>query len=606
MQLPFSKQLLAAALVAIVAPSATVIGAQSFSEFVSQPRTLHIAEEFGPPPGGDSSPTGMPGPNTGAPPPFGDFRQAPPPGSQPGMPPGGDPSFPPREDQPFSPESQPPTSAGPQPVNTRGICPAMPVRECPPDMQSISETTPGGCSIQKCIPKGERGERKEERREERRDDRGRMESPPGLEKCARSVLGDAFDQLKSGGPQLSEDQKKMIHEKCGSFRGGERGEQPSQGQFPGRGEFRGQTPSGEFPGRGEGLDRAPGSGGFGPGGQSGDMMGPGGEQQRFGPSDEEMEKMEKERKTRMLQEMKRNLKGMEQGLRMIERGIKVCVAAKIDATAGDAALAKIKEVIAKVKTAEDPEELQDIMMDLPEHFDGARELVEMCHRLRELPRITKQLSSEVKRIEREIKSVTAQVKRSKLDLTDQLNDITAGLTAIKATLTEVGQVKTAEDFDDAMEKLESLRETFDELQEKIGAVRGVLNIGRGIIDAKREIRNAERLVTSLKRRKVDTTALTAIITEGKGLVAEIESLGKQKPLDPDAIHEKFEQLEDLGSRADEMIAKLQGKEIRPSTGPQFSRSPVEGTKLPDSFRQFSPQEKESANESSELESLLGF
>ncbi len=83
-----------------------------------------------------------------------------------------------------------------------------------------------------------------------------MDAPSGLEGCAKSVLGDAFDQLKGGGLQLSEEQKKAVHEKCGSFRGGERREQPSQGQqFPGRGEFRGQTPGGEFPGRGEGLAR---------------------------------------------------------------------------------------------------------------------------------------------------------------------------------------------------------------------------------------------------------------------------------------------------------------------------------------------------------------
>lgn len=495
----------------------------------------------------------------------------------------------------------------------------MPVIDCPADTQSIFERNRDGCSIQKCIPKGESGERKkEERRDEHREDRGRMDAPPGLEGCAKDILGeDAYAQLRKGELQLSEEQKKLISEKCQQFKR----ETKSSGSFPGRGEFKGQPPGGEFPGRGEGLDRAPGASGderrtcrindvevpgpcpesSGPGGGEGGMMGPGG----FGPSEEDMARMEKEQKSRMLQDMKRGLRGMEQGLRMMERGISACRKAKVDTTDPEAALAKIKEIIAQVKTAEDPDALMEIMQELPELFDGAREHVEACHRLGEIPRITKQLGREIKRLEGEHRRLVSQVKRAKLDLQEQLDEIAAGIAEIKAVLAEVGQVKSVEAFEAAMEKLEGLRETFEDLQEKIDAVRSVLNVKRAITDAKREIRNVERFIGSLKRKGVDTSELSAMVAAGKALVAELEVLAKQKPLDVDALHEKFEQLEDLGQRAEEALANLRGLKIEDKFGPKFSKSTVSDVKLPDAFRQFEKKESEEAAPS-ELESLLGF
>lgn len=486
----------------------------------------------------------------------------------------------------------------------------MPVIDCPADTQSIFERNQDGCSIQKCIPKRESGERKEERRDEHREDRGRMEAPPGLEGCAKDILGeDAYAQLRKGELQLSEEQKKLIGEKCQQFKR----EMKSPGSFPGRGEFKGQPPGGQFPGQGQGLESAPGAGGFGPGGPGspsggmmggggeGGMMGPGG----FGPSEEDMARMEKEQKARMLQDMKRGLRGMEQGLRMMDRGISACRKAKVDTTDPEAALAKIKEIIAQVKTAEDPDALMEIMQELPELFDGAREHVEACHRLGEIPRITKQLGREIKRLESEHRKLVSQVKRAKLDLQEQLDEIAAGVTEIKTVLTEVGQVKNVEAFEAAMEKLEGLRETFENLQEKIDAVRSVLNVKRAITEAKREIRNVERFIGMLKRKGEDTSELSAMVAAGKALVAELEALAKQKPLDVDALHEKFEQLEDLGQRAEEALANLRGLKIEDKFGPKFSKSTVSDVKLPDAFRQFEKKESEEAAPS-ELESLLGF
>lgn len=428
-----------------------------------------------------------------------------------------------------------------------------------------------------------------------------MDAPPGLEGCAKDILGEeAYAQLRKGELQLSEEQKKLISEKCQQFKR----ETKSSGSFPGRGEFKGQPPGGQFPGQGQGLEGAPGAGGFGPGGPGGGeggMMGPGG----FGPSEEDMARMEKEQKSRMLQDMKRGLRGMEQGLRMMERGISACRKAKVDTTDPEAALAKIKEIIAQVKTAEDPDALMEIMQELPELFDGAREHVEACHRLGEIPRITKQLGREIKRLEGEHRKLVSQVSRAKLDLQGQLDEIAAGVAEIKAVLAEVGQVKSVEAFEAAMEKLEGLRETFENLQEKIDAVRSVLNVKRAITDAKREIRNVERFIGMLKRKGVDTSELSGMVAAGKALVVELEALAKQKPLDVDALHEKFEQLEDLGQRAEEALASLRGLKIEDKFAPQFSKSTVSDVKLPDAFRQFEKKESEEAD-SSELESLLGF
>ncbi|MBI4434780.1 hypothetical protein HY635_03120 [Candidatus Uhrbacteria bacterium] len=665
MQLPFSKQLITAALIVVLAPAATVIGAQSFSEFISQPQPYVAAQDMmGPPPGGQS---GMPsGGEVFAPPPGGQPGQAPggqigsqpgggetfgpPPGGQPGQAPGfagpqgpppggqigsqpvgGETFGPPPGGQPGQkPDSQPGSQQngfgpppGGQPGQTPGFGgPTQPPptnaspqgeRTCPnpPPNMKCEETGkyPNGCAKFKC-------ERQEAPRHERSG------PPPALENCAREVLGsEAFEQMLKGG-QPTEEQKKLVGEKCSQFKR----EMPKPaGDFPGRGAFPGQPPGGEFPGRGEGLDRAPGAGGFGPdgsgqqtcnvqgvempgpcsryegrgpGGPGGEgMMGPGG----FGPSEEDMERMEKEQKARMLKEMQRGLRGMEQGIRMMERELKACTQAKVDAGDAQANLAKIKEIVAKVKAVTDPEELQEIMSELPDLFDGARETIEMCHRLREIPRILKDLNRGINMLTREHRQLTAQVKRAKLDLADDLNEIAAGIATMKAIAAEVSRVKTTDEFEEAMAKLEGLHETGEDLRGKVEAIRGVLNVKRALADTRREIRNAERLVTSLKRKKVDVSELQQHIADGKTLVAEIEALAKQKPIDADALHEKFEMLMDLGQRAEETMAQLRGQKIE--RGPQFGRSAVEGVELPDSFRQFKKEEPEGP---SEIESLLGF
>lgn len=421
---------------------------------------------------------------------------------------------------------------------------------------------PNGCSRFKCEPMEQRHEN--------------ASPPPALASCAQEVLGsEAYEQMRKGSLQPTDEQKKLVQEKCGQFKR----EMPRSSVPSSSGEFGGQQPGGQQ--------------GFGPGGEQG-----------FGPSEEDIERMEKEQKTRMLKEMQRGLRGMEMGIRMMERGLKACVAAKVNAGDTEANLAKIKAIVAQVKTAQDPEAIQDIMSELPDLFDGAREHIEMCHRLRELPRILKQVNREVKQMEGEHRRLTAQAKRAKIDLTDELSTIKTGIDTVKALVKDIGSVNNAESFEAAMENLEGLQDTFQDIREKTEACRAVLNIKSGITQAQREIRQVERTITALKRAKKNTAELEQLVTEAKALLGTIQELAKQKPIDPDALHDAFESLEDVGHRAEELMATLRGEKIDRGFADDFQKSPVNDVKLPDAFRQF---EKEEAPEGpSEFESLLGF
>jgi translation elongation factor EF-1beta len=317
-----------------------------------------------------------------------------------------------------------------------------------------------------------------------------------------------------------------------------------------------------------------------------------------------MERMEQEQKARMLKEMQRGLRGMEQGIRMMDRGLNACRKAKVDVADADASLATIKDIVAKVRAATDPEELPDLMSDLPEHFDKLREVVENCNRVAQLPRITKQLGREIKQLEGEHRRLTSQVKRAKLDLADQLNAIATGIETIKVMLAEVSRVKTTDEFEEAMAKLEGLHDTFEDIRENVDAVRSVLNVRRALTDAKREIRTVERFIGTLKRKGADTSELAEMVAAGKALVAELEVLAKQKPIDADALHEKFEMLEELGGRAEEALAKLRGVKFEDRFEPKFDKSASADVKLPDAFRQFEKEEEPEGP--SEIESLLGF
>lgn len=341
-------------------------------------------------------------------------------------------------------------------------------------------------------------------------------------------------------------------------------------------------------------------------------MGPGdrgpGDEQRQQMEDEQRQRMEKEQQERMLKEMKRNIRQMEQGLTMMTRGLKVCTAAKVTVAAEITdGIARMKDTIAKVKSATSAEGLEDLdFSQFAEVGDAVREQVDTCHRVRELPRITKQINRELTQIEREAKRVSAQAKRAKLDLAEQITAITTGIADTRAILVEAAGARTNEALEAVMEKLEGMQDVIQELRETLDTARRIVNLRQGLVEARREIQNAQRQIAAMKRKNVDTTELDALLAEGKQLVSEIETLSKQKPVDVDALVEAFEKLEDLGNRADDAFGKSSGKPEGPR-GPNFGRSPADDLKL-DAFEQFrGPKEESRPSEgTADIESLLGF
>lgn len=320
-----------------------------------------------------------------------------------------------------------------------------------------------------------------------------------------------------------------------------------------------------------------------------------------GPSEEEMQRREQEQRGQMLKDMKRNIGNMERGLAASTNGLKVCTAAKVAIPSElTQMVADARALIQKVKQATSPDEIEDVDFSImPEIGDSVRELVDTCYRLREIPKITKQITSEVKRVERELKSLKTKADRAKLDLTEQFNATAQGIASVKETLASAAQAKTADDVDEAMENLQNVQQTFEDVHETLNTIRGVVDMQQGLRNAKNEIRDAERRITALKRKKVDVTELTVILVEAKATVTQIESLTKQKPLDINAIIETFDKLEDLRGRADDAFAKAEGRGS--ATPDLFGKSPAQNLKL-DAFEQYrKPQETGGAN----LESLLG-
>ncbi len=315
--------------------------------------------------------------------------------------------------------------------------------------------------------------------------------------------------------------------------------------------------------------------------------------------------MEQQRKSQMLQQMKKNVKQMEQGVTMMTRGLRVCTAAKIAVPAEvTTAISGMQGAIAKIKSAKDSEEIEDIdFSDFASVGDDVRELVDGCHRLQEIPRITKQATRDIQRQESDLRRMTSQATRAKLDLADQLGSVQQLIASVKSTLAEVANVRDAAAAEDAMDKLQDLQDSFENIREQMDAIRSVLNVKQGLRDATTQIRNAERRIAVLKRQRKDVTEVTALLAEAKSQVKEIEALAKQKPIDVDALSESFGKLEDIGSRADDLFAELEGKTT--ASGSSLNPTPAQNLKL-DVFDQFREQPATgSSQSSSDIESLLG-
>ncbi len=280
-------------------------------------------------------------------------------------------------------------------------------------------------------------------------------------------------------------------------------------------------------------------------------------------------------KAQMIDGMKRAVKGMETGLKFFERQVAALSKKGVTVPADIAEhIAKLKSVIDKVKNATSFEDVQDdleSMQGLMETFDQDRQQLEMLARW---PQTLKQINSELTKLTRELvrsKVIVDRLAKKGLDIQDLYASFTDAVNKLKIIRDEAVAKMAAGDSDGAFSALEDdFFGQLDDVWQHQRIITMMSNLGRFGSEFKQSMARANATIKNLKRKKLDTSELEALVAQTNNKGQEIINLLKAEDIDEDALTAVLDELENLKQEFEAKLDELtgQGQELPWEKGPQ--------------------------------------
>ncbi len=293
--------------------------------------------------------------------------------------------------------------------------------------------------------------------------------------------------------------------------------------------------------------------------------------------------------------MKRGMRGMEQGLKMfktqIARLTKQKIAVPTEVTDN---IAKLEAIITTIKTAKTAEEMDAIdfesMQDLMESMDQNRQQLEILARwpqtLKQIDRQMVQLTSALKRS----KSIVDGLAKKGVDLQAEYTAFAEAVNKLKSVRDDAVAKMAAGDSEGAFSALEDdFFGQMDDVWQNQKVIMTMSNLGRFSSEFKRGMSQANATIKMLKRKKIDTADLEAIMAQANEKGQEVINLLKAKPIDVDAVTDALDGLENVKQEFEAKVSELTGDEdeLPWEQGPQQFRD----INLPQGFDKFVPQKQ---------------
>ncbi len=350
-----------------------------------------------------------------------------------------------------------------------------------------------------------------------------------------------------------------------------------QGQFPGKGEFKGRP--GEFPG--------------GPGGQQGFDEGQGRGEFGRGFGEGQGEHFQPQISEQQLEGMKRGLKQFVNGAGQMKRFIdrskprlqKCGVGIPTEITSALDRVATIKTSIEAAKTPEDMMTIGDDIMDV------GQTMQEWGPRLGDLTRTCEMFSfvtRDITQLDRQVQRALSRAKSNPVLETpaQQMKTLVDGM---KQALTEAKDLASKGEIEAAMDKVEAVNENREEIGALQGEIEMLANLKNGLAQARREITRTERVIATLAKRGVDAATITDLkedIAAMKSKLTEIQNLSRQKG-SAEAIHEAvsegWDMMQEMQNKLDELGYGLYETNVKESQGVNV--------KIPDAFNLGAPTQQ---------------
>ena len=291
--------------------------------------------------------------------------------------------------------------------------------------------------------------------------------------------------------------------------------------------------------------------------------------------------------------MKRGMKGMEQGLKMFKTQItrltkqKITIPSEITDN-----IARLETIISTIKNAKTIEEMDaidfDFMQDVMENLDDDRRQLEILARW---PKSLKQINSELTKLNRELtksKTIVSRLAKKDIDLQAEYTAFADAVNKLKSVRDEAVAKMAAGDSEEAFSLLEDdFFGQMDDVWQNQKIIMTMNNLGRFAAEFKQNMAKANSMVKNLKRKKVDTANLEAIISQANSKGQEILTLLKAKPIDEEALIEALDELENIKQEFESETSELTGQEdaLPWEKGPQQFKQ----VSLPQGFDKYVPQ-----------------
>ena len=330
-------------------------------------------------------------------------------------------------------------------------------------------------------------------------------------------------------------------------------------------------------------------GNFGGQGQQGQgMMGQGGQQGgQFGPSDEEMEKMEKmrdaqEKKMRMkgLQQAKKGMGHFLKALKMVQAKIAkfekqgIPVSAEIKSKI-DEAVATLEAII---NATEMTDEIQEKMESMQEMGDVMQDIMPKLEMMSRLPQMLKKAQTEIKRLETAYNRAVKKATRAKVDVSSLLEKWQVAIAELKNNLAAAASGQLGEG-DDPMQAIgEGVFENLEGAWRYDQIIMMVLDVKRNLRNVEAMLKKYEKQIARLEKKGEDMSDAKELLAMMKEKYIEVKDMAWDKL--------ESEEIEDFMSGLDGyMEMQEQMEEMLNLGGPsmfekEMKRAPSKEDKMP--------------------------
>ena len=353
--------------------------------------------------------------------------------------------------------------------------------------------------------------------------------------------------------------------------------QPYQGYQPQQGPMMGPN---QQPGQGEPYQgRQP---------QQGPMMGPNQNQGNFqqGPSQEEMDKQQKQRDEQQLKNMKRDVGRITQGLKpaknLITKAQKLGLTVPqtlIDAVAG------VENYANTVKNAADMTAIENLDANPGDYFSEISDSMGLLSRQIELnQRILPQLTKSTKPFQN---AYNRLAKNKSID-SAILDSFKASLDEVNAYIAQIQaaakSAATTDELDNVFTMLDELPDKFNNLGTEQQQAEFFANYKKGITSFTSTINKFTSAINRADKQKLDTASAKEQLAQIKQQFDEVKTAANTKPVD---IEDLMNKVDNLANLVDELNTALNdlGVGVNIVAIPQVQQQPQSNFQMPSSFNQ---------------------